>query len=194
MTEITRVPLRPIAKGSLTKLWIGVIVAIALAVLLAWSLAPQGYGLTVLEEGTGPTPEDTDVAFVKYVGRLDDGTVFDESQPLPIPVEGIFPEGNPLPIDGVVPGFAEGLKQMQAGGRYRGSLWCRCSARQSDPAQCGPDLRGRTRRLHEPCRIRPPHTDHHADDAAAGRDDGCAGRRCTYGRARRGCPSAVNAL
>ena len=118
MTEITRVPLRPIAKGSLTKLWIGVIVAIALAVLLAWSLAPQGYGLTVLEEGTGPTPEDTDVAFVKYVGRLDDGTVFDESQPLPIPVEGIFPEGNPLPIDGVVPGFAEGLKQMQAGGRY----------------------------------------------------------------------------
>ena len=79
MTEITRVPLRPIAKGSLTKLWIGVIVAVGLALLLAWSLAPQGYGLTVLEEGEGPTPSADDVIFVNYTGKLADGTVFDLS-------------------------------------------------------------------------------------------------------------------
>lgn len=118
MTEITRVPLRPIAKGSLTKLWIGVIVAIGLAVLLAWSLAPQGYGLTVLEEGEGPTPTEEDVIFVNYTGRLADGTVFDQSQPLPLPVEGIFPEGNPLPLGNMIPGFVEGAKQMRKGGRY----------------------------------------------------------------------------
>ncbi|PKP63167.1 MAG: peptidylprolyl isomerase, partial [Alphaproteobacteria bacterium HGW-Alphaproteobacteria-9] len=27
MTEITRVPIKPVAKGSLTKLWIGVVLA-----------------------------------------------------------------------------------------------------------------------------------------------------------------------
>lgn len=118
MTEITRVPLRPIAKGSLTKLWIGVIVAVGLALLLAWSLAPQGYGLTVLEEGEGPTPSADDVIFVNYTGKLADGTVFDQSQPLPIPVEGIFPDGNPLPLGNMIPGFTEGAMEMQKGGRY----------------------------------------------------------------------------
>jgi FKBP-type peptidyl-prolyl cis-trans isomerase FkpA len=28
MTEITRVPIQPVAKGSLTKLWIGVVLAV----------------------------------------------------------------------------------------------------------------------------------------------------------------------
>ncbi|MEO1220419.1 MAG: peptidylprolyl isomerase, partial [Pseudomonadota bacterium] len=28
MTEVTRVPIQPIAKGSLTKIWLGVLVAI----------------------------------------------------------------------------------------------------------------------------------------------------------------------
>lgn len=120
MTEITRVPLRPIAKGSLTKLWIGVIVAIALAVLLAWSLAPKGYGLTVIEEGTGPSPTADDVVFVNYVGTLNDGTVFEETQPIPLPpqLRELLPDGNPLPLQGVVPGFVEGVTQMKKGGRY----------------------------------------------------------------------------
>ncbi|GAB5348125.1 FKBP-type peptidyl-prolyl cis-trans isomerase [Alteriqipengyuania sp. 357] len=120
MTEITRVPLRPIAKGSLTKLWIGVIVAIGLAVLLAWSLVPQGYGLTVIEEGEGPNPTTEDVVFVKYTGKLDDGTVFEETQPLPLPpqAQGLFPEGNPIPLENMIPGFTEGVLQMQKGGKY----------------------------------------------------------------------------
>ncbi len=120
MTEITRVPLRPIAKGSLTKLWIGVILAIGLALLLAWSLAPQGYGLTVLEEGEGPSPGANDVVFVNYVGKLADGTVFQESQPLPLPpaAQGVFPDGTPLPLDNMIPGFTEGAMEMKKGGRY----------------------------------------------------------------------------
>ena len=110
MTEITRVPLRPIAKGSLAKLWIGVIVAVALAVLLAWSLAPKGVEVTVLEAGSGPSPSAGDVIFVNYTGKLEDGTVFDQSQPLPLPpqAQGLFPEGNPLPLDNMIHGFVEG--------------------------------------------------------------------------------------
>jgi len=121
MTEITRVPLRPIAKGSLAKLWIGVIVAVALAVLLAWSLAPKGVEVTVLEAGSGPSPSAGDVIFVNYTGKLEDGTVFDQSQPLPLPpqAQGLFPEGNPLPLDNMIPGFVEGATKMQKGGKYK---------------------------------------------------------------------------
>jgi len=121
MTEITRVPLRPIAKGSLAKLWIGVIVAVALAVLLAWSLAPKGVEVTVLEAGSGPSPSAGDVIFVNYTGKLEDGTVFDQSQPLPLPpqAQGLFPEGNPLPLDNIIPGFVEGATKMQKGGKYQ---------------------------------------------------------------------------
>ena len=121
MTEITRVPLRPIAKGSLAKLWIGVIVAVALAVLLAWSLAPKGVEVTVLEAGSGPSPSAGDVIFVNYTGKLEDGTVFDQSQPLPLPpqAQGLFPEGNPLPLDNMIPGFVEGATKMQKGGKYQ---------------------------------------------------------------------------
>ena len=121
MTEITRVPLRPIAKGSLAKLWIGVIVAVALAGLLAWSLAPKGVEVTVLEAGSGPSPSAGDVIFVNYTGKLEDGTVFDQSQPLPLPpqAQGLFPEGNPLPLDNMIPGFVEGATKMQKGGKYQ---------------------------------------------------------------------------
>ena len=119
MTEITRVPLQPIAKGSLAKLWIAVAALILLGAGLAWAAIPGGVKVETLVEGSGPTPDTTDVAFVRYVGRLPDGTVFDESQEIPLPVEGIFPEGNPLPLDRMVPGFTEGAVQMQKGGKYR---------------------------------------------------------------------------
>ena len=119
MTEVTRVPLQPIAKGSLTKLWIAVIALILVGAGLAWAAVPKGVKVETLVEGTGPAPEASDVAFVRYVGRLPDGTVFDESQDIPLPVEGIFPEGNPLPLDRMVPGFTEGATQMQKGGKYR---------------------------------------------------------------------------
>ncbi|MDZ4276967.1 MAG: FKBP-type peptidyl-prolyl cis-trans isomerase, partial [Erythrobacter sp.] len=59
--------------------------------------------------------------FLKYKGKLAaDGTVFDESRDIPLPVEGIFPEGTPFPIEegATIPGFFEGLQQMQKGGKY----------------------------------------------------------------------------
>ena len=61
MTEITRVPLQPIAKGSLTKLWLGVIVAILIGGGLAWAAMPKGLDVEVITEGTGPSPQIGDV-------------------------------------------------------------------------------------------------------------------------------------
>jgi FKBP-type peptidyl-prolyl cis-trans isomerase FkpA len=71
--------------------------------------------------GTGPTAKIGDVVFMNYKGKLAaDGTVFDESRDIPLPVEGIFPEGTPFPIEegASIPGFFEGLQQVQKGGKY----------------------------------------------------------------------------
>lgn len=119
MTEITRVPLQPIARGSLTKLWLGVIAAVLLGAGLAWAAMPKGVSVETLAEGAGPSPAKTDVIFVRYTGRLADGTVFDQSQDIPLPLEGVLPKGSPLPLDRMIPGFAEGAVQMKKGGKYR---------------------------------------------------------------------------
>ncbi|WP_370189686.1 FKBP-type peptidyl-prolyl cis-trans isomerase [Qipengyuania sp.] len=119
MTEITRVPLQPIKKGSLAKLWLGVIVAVLLGAGLAWAAVPKGLQVETVTAGTGDSPKVGDVVFVKYVGKLTDGTEFDRSQPLPIP-PGLFPEGNPLLLEegAIIDGFITGLTQMQKGGKY----------------------------------------------------------------------------
>ena len=121
MTEITRVPIKPVANGSLTKLWIGVILAVLVGAGLAWAAVPRGLNLDTEVAGKGPTATKGDVVFLKYKGKLAaDGMVFDESREIPLPVEGLFPEGTPFPIEegATIPGFFEGLQQMQKGGKY----------------------------------------------------------------------------
>ena len=121
MTEVTRVPIRPIAKGSLTNIWLGVLVAILLGAGLAWAAVPKGFSIDTLVAGEGPNPQQGDMVFVKYTGKLaSNGEVFDESQDIPLPVEGIFPEGSPFPVEEgqTIDGFYKGLQQMQKGGKY----------------------------------------------------------------------------
>lgn len=118
MAEITRVPLQPIAKGSLTKLWLGVAAAVALGAGLAWAAVPEGVSVDTIQAGTGASPGEGDVLFVKYTGKLEDGTIFDQWSPPPIPVEGFFPEGTPLFMGNIVPGFREAATRMQKGGKY----------------------------------------------------------------------------
>lgn len=118
MAEVTRVPIQPIAKGSLTKLWLGVIAAVLLGAGIAWAAVPQGVTVEEIQAGTGANPGETDVLFTKYTGKLADGTVFDEWSPPPIPVDGIFPEGSPLFMQNIVPGFREAAGRMQKGGKY----------------------------------------------------------------------------
>jgi FKBP-type peptidyl-prolyl cis-trans isomerase FkpA len=120
MAEVTRVPIQPIRKGSLAKLWIGIAVVLVAALALAWWTIPRGVALEEVTAGTGASPGENDVAFIHYVGKLPDGTVFDQSQDVALPVEGIFPEGTPMPLEegATIPGFREGLLQMQKGGKY----------------------------------------------------------------------------
>ncbi len=53
MTEVTRVPIQPIAKGSLTKIWVGVIIAVLLGASLAWAAVPKGFSIDTLVAGGG---------------------------------------------------------------------------------------------------------------------------------------------
>jgi FKBP-type peptidyl-prolyl cis-trans isomerase FkpA len=113
MVEPTRVPLQPIRKGSLTKLWAGIIVVLLIAAAAAWLNVPHGKklagGVTIetLQAGKGPSPTTTDIALINYKGMLASGKVFDQGQ------------GVPMPVTGVVPGFSTALQAMQAGGKYR---------------------------------------------------------------------------
>lgn len=106
MTEITRVPLQPIAKGALTKIWLGV-VAIALAAGgVAYAALPPSVEVKQLTAGSGTSPTMEDVVLINYKGMLKDGTVFDQNQ------------NYPNPVAQFVPGFTKALLKMQRGGKY----------------------------------------------------------------------------
>ncbi len=118
MAEVTRVPVKPISRGSLVMLFVGILLGLAMAAAFAWFTAPKGVSIDEIRAGTGDNPTAADVVFVHYTGKLEDGTVFDQSQPIALPVEGILPEGTPLPLENMVPGFLEAALQMQRGGKY----------------------------------------------------------------------------
>jgi len=119
MAEVTRVPLQPTSRNSLIMLFLGIVVGALLAGGVAWWMArPASVDVEETQAGTGGNPKETDVVFVKYVGKLEDGKEFDRSQETPWPIPGIMPEGTPMRLDGVVPGFKEAILQMQKGGKY----------------------------------------------------------------------------
>ncbi len=107
MTEITRVPLQPIAKGSIGKLWLGVAAAVLVAGGVAFASMPASVAVETLVAGKGPSPTRADVALINYKGTLPDGKVFDQA------------EKAAFPLEGVVPGFTKALEQMQRGGKYK---------------------------------------------------------------------------
>jgi FKBP-type peptidyl-prolyl cis-trans isomerase FkpA len=68
----------------------------------------SGLGYKIITPGAGTKPVDGSVALVKYNGYLArDGVSFDAS------------DASPLPVNGVVPGFSEGLKLMPKGASYK---------------------------------------------------------------------------
>src|SRR6185437_2122458 len=73
MTEITRVPLQPIARGSLSKLWLGIAAAVLVAGGVAWAAMPAQVSVSTITAGHGPSPTVADVAVINYKGTLDDG-------------------------------------------------------------------------------------------------------------------------
>lgn len=107
MTEITRVPLQPIAKGALAKLWMGVAAVALAAGGLAWATLPASVKVETLKAGSGDAPTMEDVVLINYKGMLTDGKVFDQGQQVPNPVSDF------------VPGFTKALLKMQKGGKYK---------------------------------------------------------------------------
>ena len=71
----------------------------------------SGLQYEVIHEGTGIKPVASDTVKVHYEGRLIDGTVFDSSRERGEPVE--------FPLDGVIPGWSEGLQLMNVGSSYK---------------------------------------------------------------------------
>jgi hypothetical protein len=134
--SVTAVPIRPLKKGSVTRLWIGLAALAGVAGGVAWlgtkdavSSDPRSFlagnseeegvvttasGLQIKTVGAGQGPRigQNDGVIIEYTGRLLDGTVFDST-------EGRGPA--PLLVMQVVPGFSEALQLMQKGGSYR--IW-----------------------------------------------------------------------
>src|SRR5262245_58459472 len=110
--SVSQVPLRPIAKGSLAKLWLTVAALVALAFGTAYLGAGQFKTVTVetVTAGTGPLIGEMDGVIIEYTGRTEDGKVFDTT-------DGRGPA--PMLVGQVIPGFRQALTQMQQGGRYK---------------------------------------------------------------------------
>lgn len=118
MAEVTRVPLKPVSKGSLLMLMLGIVIGLAIAAAFAWWSAPKGVDVETVRAGTGDHPKADDVVFLRYTGKLKNGTVFDKSQDPPLPVKGVLPEGYPMQLAGTIEGFRDALMKMQKGGKY----------------------------------------------------------------------------
>lgn len=85
---------------------------------------PEGLSYTVIRPGKGERPNAESKVTVNYKGMLTaDGTEFDSGQ------------AAQFPVGGVIPGFAQGLQIMQAGGSYR---LCIPAALGYGPAGTGP--------------------------------------------------------
>jgi len=134
--SVTAVPLQPLRKGSVAKLWIGLGALALLAAGAAWvgteamlssdpatflarnakeegvATTASGLQIKTVRPGRGPRIAINDGAIIEYEGRLLDGTVFDTTR-------GKGPA--PMLVRQVVPGFAEALQLMQPGGKYR--IW-----------------------------------------------------------------------
>lgn len=75
------------------------------------TVLPSGLQYTVIKEGTGAQPLATDRVKCHYEGTLTNGQVFDSS----------YRRGEPavFPLNGVIPGWTEGVQLMKEGAKYR---------------------------------------------------------------------------
>jgi FKBP-type peptidyl-prolyl cis-trans isomerase FkpA len=121
--SVTAVPLHPIAKGSVAKLWIGLLVLALIAGAAAWFgtaglqtiTLSSGVKIRTIRQGSGEKVGPNDVIALNY--RLH---VNKETAPV---IQDSRETGQPFvtTTQGVYPGFAEGLQQMRPGGSY--ILW-----------------------------------------------------------------------
>ncbi|EDM28959.1 FKBP-type peptidyl-prolyl cis-trans isomerases 1 [Lentisphaera araneosa HTCC2155] len=70
----------------------------------------SGLEYVVMTAGSGESPKATDTVSVHYTGKLLNGTVFDSSVQRGEPIE--------FPLNGVIPGWTEGVQLMKPGAKY----------------------------------------------------------------------------
>lgn len=81
--------------------------------------------------GTGARPTAYSEVKVHYQGYFPNGTVFDSS----------LERGEPIvfPLNGVIPGWTEGLQLMQEGAQYRFFIpWLQAYGLRGNPPKIGP--------------------------------------------------------
>jgi hypothetical protein len=132
--SVTAVPLQPVKRAYKVWLWIGVLLAVALAAGLAWlgtreqvaaklpndqflawhkgqtgiQTTASGLQYQVLKAGEGPTAKEQDGVSLQIHGTLRDGSEFQPAAPMR------FQVGQPM-----IPGFTEGVKLMNKGSKFR---------------------------------------------------------------------------
>lgn len=121
MSSVTTVPIRPLPRGSVLKLWLGLLVLCVAGGALAWiGTAPlqiittsTGVRFQTLRAGDGPLITPADLVAMRYRLTKADGTLIEDSDQT----------GQPFvaSVDRVFPGFGEAMRMMQQGGRYR--IW-----------------------------------------------------------------------
>ncbi len=72
---------------------------------------PSGLQYKVITEGTGKAPAATDTVLVHYRGTTIDGQEFDSSYKRNEPIS--------FPLNGVIPGWTEGVQLMKEGGKIQ---------------------------------------------------------------------------
>lgn len=121
--SVTAVPIRPLKKGAVLKLWIGLALLCLGGAALAWFgtsrlqiiTTDSGLRYQVVREGTGEPATDADLVATRYKLHLNGpgGTLIQDSeqtgQPFVASTQTVFP------------GMAEALLMMREGGRY--NLW-----------------------------------------------------------------------
>lgn len=92
---------------------------------------PSGLEYQVMTEAKGAKPGPKDGVKVHYKGTLLDGKTFDSS----------YDRGEPavLPLDGVIPGWSEGLQLMQVGSKYKFWIPSSLAYGEQAPPMIGPN-------------------------------------------------------
>jgi FKBP-type peptidyl-prolyl cis-trans isomerase len=72
---------------------------------------PSGLQYKVITEGHGKKPKATDTVLVHYRGTMIDGQEFDSSYKRNEPIS--------FPLNGVIPGWTEGVQLMKEGGKIQ---------------------------------------------------------------------------
>ncbi len=122
MTSVTAVPLRPIQKGSMRRLWLAMLFIVLAAALLTWlGLHAFGRGPShekdgragrivyqIIDPGKGGHPTKDDYVQISYKGSLTDGTVFEQT-----------PQPTAVPLASMIPGFTDAVTQLGKGGHIR---------------------------------------------------------------------------